>query len=139
MADINDWEAFARGRWRWTRYGYEHGLPRGSGFGDLDATLELSGHRLSFECKAWDGLGPLPALPTGQIQSLRQMSRNGDRVYVLWGCASCNNPLFIKALGRQRELDYDQDWRPLDLPDRRRALHDVILDWARWAEGTATA
>jgi hypothetical protein len=59
MSDIQDWGAFMRGRWHWTRFGYEYGFPRGCQFSDIDAVVEFNGRMLFIEAKSYDGIGSL--------------------------------------------------------------------------------
>ncbi len=69
MADVRDWGKFVRGRWDWSRGGYERGFPRGCQFTDVDAAIEFDNRGLVIEPKHYDGVGPLPDpySATGQL------------------------------------------------------------------------
>lgn len=130
MSDVRDWGQFIRGRWDWKRYGYEAGLPRRCGFGDIDAALELGGRHLIIEAKSWDGEGARPELSFGQGTALRHLADEKRTVWVLWGCAGCNNPLAVQSLNSGAE----HDWRELPLGERRSEMKRLIDDWAKWAD-----
>lgn len=140
MADVRNWEAFIRGRWPWTRYGYEKGFPRGCQFTDVDALVEFDGNRLMIEAKQWDGIGARPPqLPTGQQLALGVESADeGKTVFVLYGCASCDDPMWVTVKKRQTDPDRPRYLLPdeqYDLRDmggrteRRRALK-LLIDQA---------
>lgn len=130
MADVRDWGQFARGRWDWTRGGYEGGFPRGCQFTDVDAAVEFDGRRLIVEAKSYDGVGVLPGLPaTGQLAFLRDEARLGKRVFVLYGCGPCNDPWAMHEITDGPPPYRFVDWRKLDKPARRAALKTEI-DWA---------
>jgi hypothetical protein len=121
--DIRDWGKFIRGRWDWTRSGYEAGFPRKCQFTDLDAALEFDGHRLVIETKHYDGVGDLPGKPDdGQLRFLRDEASLGKTVLVLYGCGSCNDPHAMHELGTARAADRFEDWRGLGKPERRKRL-----------------
>lgn len=125
MADIRDWGAFIRGRWDWTRNGYERGFPRNCQFTDIDASIEFDGKHLIIETKHHDGTGdfPPPYPPTGQLIALRsEVSRFGKSVLILYGCASCNTPECLCVLGATRNQDKWHDFRMYSAEDRRKAL-----------------
>lgn len=127
MADIRDWGAFVRGRWDWSRHGYEKGFPRGCQFTDLDGAVEFNGQRLVIEPKHHDGLGPCNYPDTGQLLFLRDEVKLGKAVIVLYGCGPCNSPQAIRVLGTDRSSDRFEDWRRgRDLPERRRLLKTEI-------------
>lgn len=127
MADIRDWGAFIRSRWDWTRYGYEHGFPRGCQFTDLDAAIEFDGRRLLIETKSWDGTGivPKPAPDSGQLRFLRDEAGLSKTVLILYGCGACNDPYAIHQIFR-RPPDRFEDWRGLEKEERRKLLKQEI-------------
>jgi hypothetical protein len=107
MSDIRDFARFIRGRWDWTRFGYERGFPRGCQFTDIDAYLEFDGHRLAIENKQWDGVGDFPGLPAkGQLLALQDEARLGKRVFVLYGCGVCNDPYTVYDVGYNEWHDW---------------------------------
>lgn len=122
VSDIRDWGAFLRGRWNWTRYGYEMGFPRGCQFTDIDAAVEFDGHRLVIEPKHYDGVGDFASIPTGQLRFLRDEVSLGKVVLVLYGCGACNSPYGIYDVNRDEWFD----WRGCDLKDRRARLKNHI-------------
>lgn len=127
MADINDWAAFIRGRWDWTRGGYEKGFPRKCQFTDSDATIEFDGQCLEIECKHHDGIGSCEYPDTGQLLSLRDKVRRGITVFILYGCGPCNSPQALRILGDQKSEDYFEDWRQVaDITERRKLLKEAI-------------
>lgn len=126
MADIRDWGAFLRGRWNWTRGGYEAGFPRGCQFTDVDASTEFDGRRLVIEAKMHDGTGPCDYPATGQLLALRDEVGLGKTVLVLYGCGACNSPQAVRVLGERREGDRWEDWRGLPIEERRRLLKAEI-------------
>jgi hypothetical protein len=126
MADINDWAKFIRGRWEWTRYGYEAGFPRGCQFTDVDAAVEFDGRGLVIEPKHHDGIGPCAYPDTGQLGFLRNEARLGKTVIVLYGCGACDSPQAIRVLGETRTDDRWEDWRGRDVLERRRLLKQEI-------------
>lgn len=130
MADVRDWGKFVRGRWDWTRFGYEQGFPRGCQFTDIDAVVEFDGRRLVIEPKHYEGLGPLPGKPeTGQSMLLRDEVRLGKTVLVLYGCGACDDPYAIHVYGGRPAEDRFVDWREFGKEERRRRLKRYI-DWA---------
>lgn len=140
MADIRDWGAFVRGRWDWTRHGYEKGFPRGCQFTDVDGACEIDGRRLIIEPKHHDGLGPMPYPDTGQLLYLRDEVRLGKAVIVLYGCGPCNSPQGVRLLAGEKQHDAWKDWRGLGLTERRQLLKveiDVALGLSRAAEHKA--
>ena len=130
MADVRDWGKFIRGRWDWTRFGYEDGFPRGCQFTDTDAVTEFDGHRLVMECKSWDGLGIIPSIygeqDTGQRRYLRDEASLGKTVFVLYGCGACNDPYALHILGPTRPEDQFLDWREYGKEERRKLLKAEI-------------
>ncbi len=123
MGDVRDWDQFIRGRWRWTAHGYERGFPRGSQFSDIDAATEFDGHRLKIESKFWDGIGSPPGIDTGQYRLLQdEAERDNTTVLVVYGCASCNNPLAVRDMGTL----VLQDFRDMELECRRKELKKRI-------------
>lgn len=126
MADIRDWGKFIRGRWDWTRYGYEKNFPRKCGFTDLDAAIEIDGKRLVIEPKHHDGFGACDYPDTGQLIFLRDEAVLGKVVFVLYGCGACNDPQAIRYIGRSRDEDMWIDWRGKPKDERRRLLHQAI-------------
>ena len=128
MADIRDWGAFIRSRWDWTRFGYEHGFPRGARFSDNDAWLSLDGGatRVKIECKLYDGAGIIPKPDGGQLRTLREDAAiAGCTVLVLYGCGICDNPFALHQV-MPRPPDRFEDWRGLDLAERRKRLKTEI-------------
>ena len=132
MADIRDWGKFIRGRWDWTRHGYEDGFPRGCQFTDLDAAVEFDGNRLVIETKQYDGVGVLPGdgyppgMGSGQLRFLRDEAALGKIVFALYGCGACNDPYVIYILGAHRSLDRYEDWRGRSKEERRKLLKAEI-------------
>jgi len=130
MADVRDWGRFIRGRWDWTRHGYEAGFPRGCQFTDVDATVEFDGARLVIEAKDYDGLGLLPSIYdsrcTGQRRLLRDEAALGKRVFVIYGCGVCNDPYAMHELAAHRENDRFADWRGRDKEERRKLFKAEI-------------
>lgn len=126
MSDIRDWSAFIRGRWDWTKHGYEKGFPRGCQFTDLDAAVEFDGRRLVVETKHHDGIGPCDYPDIGQLIFLRDEVRLGKSVIVLYGCGGCNSPQAVRVLGTAKAEDRWEDWRGRDLAERRRLLKHEI-------------
>lgn len=111
MADIRDWGRFIRGRWDWTRFGYEKGFPRGCQFTDIDAATEFDGRALVIESKDYDGQGIPGEVHPGQMGQLRDDVRRGKAVFVLWGCGCCNDPHILLRVGAERSADQRFDWR----------------------------
>jgi len=128
MSDIRDWFAFIRGRWDWTRGGYEQSFPRGCQFTDIDAAVEFDGRWLVIEPKHYDGIGELPRrIPSGQRMLLEQEAGLGKTVFVLYGCGPCNDPYAIEYVSEppipgQRLFD----WRGCDKLTRRSRLRAHI-------------
>lgn len=119
--DVRNWGSFIRGRWDWTRFGYEAGFPRGSGFSDLDAVVEFDGRRLLIEAKAYDGTGDLGKPEGGQLRLLRDEAGLGKTVLVIYGCGVCNDPYAIHQIYR-RPPDRFEDWRGREKEERRKLL-----------------
>ena len=124
--DIRDWGAFIRGRWNWTQYGYEKGFPRGCQFTDVDAATEFDGRRLVIETKHHDGTGTFEYPDTGQLCQLRDEVKLGKTVLILYGCGACNSPQSVRVLGRTKSEDRWEDWRGLDLAERRKLFKQEI-------------
>lgn len=123
MSDIRDWGAFIRGRWEWTKQGYERGFPRGCQFSDVDAVIEFDGRTLFIETKAYDGEGDLPFVPRGQDRLLRHLAEQPDTtVLLLYGCGCCNAPYAVRNMGP----DQFHDWRGLPTSERRKELKLLI-------------
>lgn len=124
MSDIRDWGKFVRGRWDWTRCGYEAGFPRGCQFTDIDASIEFDGHRLMIETKSYDGIGDLPhPPPLGQWRFLRDEVKQGKEVLIVYGCGVCDDPYAVYDVRRDRLFD----WRgKYDKEVRRRLLKRAI-------------
>jgi hypothetical protein len=122
MADVENWEKFIQGRWKWTSFGYEGGFPRGCQFTDVDAATEFDGSRLLIEPKHHEGIGPCPYPKTGQLLFLRDEAKLGKTVFVLYGCAVCNDPHAIRYIGADRSQDEFVDWRGLGKESRRQLL-----------------
>lgn len=126
MGDIRDWGAFLRGRWNWTKYGYERGFPRNCQFTDLDAAVEFDGRRLVIETKHYDGTGMLGKPEGGQLRFLRDEAALGKTVLVLYGCGACDDPYAIHQIGARPSEDRFEDWRGRDKEERRKLLKDEI-------------
>jgi len=122
MGDIKNWAAQIRGRWDWTRFGYESNFPRGCQFTDVDATVEFDGHRLLIEAKHYDGLGGVEKPPMGQRMLLRDEARLGKTVLVVYGCGVCDDPYGVYDVGR----DELRMWPGLDKRARRARLKAEI-------------
>ena len=95
MADIRDWGRFIRGRWEWTRFGYETGFKRGCQFTDRDAAIEFDVHRLVIETKQNDGFGAFNYPDTGQLLFLRDEAALGKTVIVLYGLRGLRRPVVV--------------------------------------------
>lgn len=135
MADVRDWGLFVRGRWDWTRHGYEAGFPRGCQFTDVDATVEFDGHRLVIEPKHYEGVGslPNPYSNTGQMLYLRSEVALDKVVLMLFGCGPCNDPYAVLEIADARAGDKAHVWKNDDgiwLPkgERRKQLKRLIDD-----------
>lgn len=126
VADIRDWGAFLRGRWNWTKGGYERSFPRNCQFTDVDASVEFDGYHLQIETKHHDGIGSFVLPDAGQLRSLREDVRLGKTVFVLYGCGACDNPQGIVILSVDGSADEWHDWRELTLLQRRRQLKRQI-------------
>ena len=133
MADVRDWGKFIRGRWDWTRHGYETGFPRGCQFTDVDATVEFDGRALVIEPKHYEGLGlvPSPYSNTGQMLYLRSEAQLGKVVLMLFGCGPCNDPYAVLRVGKTRSEDVAHQWRDehgqwLPKGERRQRLKRLI-------------
>lgn len=137
MGDVRDWGAFIRGRWNWTRFGYEIGFPRGSQFTDIDAAVEFDGHRLVVEAKQWDGEGIIPSIYSdepksqmGQRLALRAEAKSGATVFVVYGCGVCNDPHAMHQLGVRKADDRFFNWRGEETKEARRKLFKQEIDRA---------
>jgi len=130
VADIRDWGAFLRGRWDWSRGGFEKGFPRGCQFTDVDASIEFDGQMLLVETKHHDGIGPCQYPDTGQLISLRAEVKLGKTVFVLYGCGPCNSPQALRILGARKEDDQFFDWRMIPSIEERRRLLKQRIDLA---------
>lgn len=127
MADIRDWGRFVRGRWDWSKFGYERGFPRGCQFTDIDAAIEFDGKALVIEPKHYDGDGPLGLPPTGQLLFLKAEVRLGKTVLVLYGCGVCNDPYAVYDVGREEWFQWrDQAGEWLSRSERRKRLKNHI-------------
>ena len=138
MSDIDDWEAFRRGRWRWHGYGYEDVLA-GCGIGDLDGHLERNRRHLFLECK--EGV-TYRALPNGQGTALRRLSElPRSDVWLLIGRAQDDDPRILVELGATPAGDVVHDWARLGLTleARRRELRSFLEEWWRNADALAEA
>jgi hypothetical protein len=124
--------ALARGRWNWTRGGYETGLPRGCQFTDLDAVIEIDGRVLIIEAVHHASptdpvdLGGRP--PMGQRVALRRLAALDEdvRVFVLYGNAQANDPQAALLLAPWPSGDRLLNWRPFPLVERRLRLRRLI-------------
>jgi hypothetical protein len=130
MGDVRDFAAFIRGRWDWKRHGYEDGFPGTCGFTDIDAAVEFGGHHLFVEAKHHDGTGPCDYPATGQLLALRDLVKRGITVFVLYGCATCNDPQALRVLAAQRGDDRWVDWRGLGGKEDRRKMLKYEIDHA---------
>lgn len=133
MSDIDDWEAFRRGRWRWHGYGYEDALA-GCGIGDLDGHLERNRQHLFLECK--EGVTYRP-LSNGQGMALRRLSELPRvTVWVLIGRAEDDDPRILVELGSAPIRDHIHDWARLGLglELRRREFRGWLERWWNAAE-----
>ncbi len=126
MGDINDWAAFVRGRWDWTKGGYERGFPRGCQFTDVDAAVEFDGRSLVMEAKHWDGQGPIPRLSEGQRLFLLDEVRRGKTALVVFGCGSCNDPWAVRSMNTGKL----HDWRDIITKEERRLRLKLLIDQA---------
>lgn len=143
MADIRSWPDFQRGRWNWTSCGYEAVFPRGIGFTDVDAIVEINGCFLVLEAKHWDGRGDLPVLGSAQRGLFLEMARDPRWwVLALYGDAPNNLPYACRRymyapngrLATPLLFDCRED------PEQGRAeLRSFFHQFAQWAEGQATA
>jgi hypothetical protein len=125
MGDVRDWGAFIRGRWDWTRHGYEKGFPRSCQFSDLDAVVEFDGKRLLIEAKSYDGQGIIPKPEGGQLYLLRSEAGLGRTVLIVYGCGVCNDPYAIHQI-YPRHPDRFEDWRGFEKQERRKLLKEEI-------------
>lgn len=154
MTDITSPLRFLESRTQWWSDGYEKGLPRGSGIGDIDGHLELSGHSLLIEQKPWDGKGAKPPrLTGGQLYALRSLCLRSVDVLLLWQNRGCivemqdghidikpgSDPLACQmwqlnhATGQIDTRSYD--FRSVESVEVRRLLLRIILHgWADRAE-----
>lgn len=133
MSDIRDWAAQIRGRWDWTRFGYEKGFPRGSQFGDVDAFIHLDfeDRSLYIDPKQYDGVGVLPGISTGQSRALKHLATlPGTTALVLFGCGVCDDPWCVRDMG----TDEFHDWRGMEKAVRRKNLK-TLFDWSLGLEG----
>jgi hypothetical protein len=136
VSDVDDWEAFRRGRWRWHGYGYEDALA-GCGIGDLDGHLERNRHHLFLECK--EGVAYRP-LPNGQGTALRRLAElPRSSVWLLIGRAQDDDPRILVELGVTPAGDVIHDWARLGLTleARRRELRSFLEEWWRNADALA--
>ena len=130
MSDVDDWEAFRRGRWRWHGYGYEEAL-NGCGIGDLDGHLERNRQHLFIECK--EGVAYRP-LSNGQGTALRHLAELPRvSVWLLIGRAQDDDPRILVELGPDEDLVHDWARLGLTLEARRRELRDYLDHWWRAA------
>lgn len=136
MADIRDWDKFQRGRWKWTEYGYERNLGP-CAFGDIDAHLERNDWHLFIEAKHWDGTGSLNTnVPRGQWIALESLIRYRHTVWLLIGDATTNNPLYLRMWHQTESgqvMQKDDDYRTLEVAERRQQLGRRIADWYTFA------
>jgi hypothetical protein len=128
MSDVRNWGAFIRGRWDWTRGGYEKNFPRGCQFTDVDAAVEFDGCGLVIEPKHYDGVGELSRqIPGGQRKFLENEARLGKTVFVLYGCGPCNDPYAIEYISDAPVAGQRfYDWRGCDKVTRRLRLRAHI-------------
>lgn len=127
MGDVRDWGKFIRGRWDWTRFGYESSFPRRIAFTDMDAAVEIDGHRLLIETKHHDGLMLGCDYPdTGQLLFLRDEAAQGKLVMVLYGCGACDDPQAVRYIAPTKQEDQFHDWRGKPKAERRQLLHVAI-------------
>lgn len=122
MSDIRDWGAFIRGRWDWSRYGYEKNFPRGCQFTDVDAAVEFGGKHLLIETKHYEGTGKCKLPAKGQLIFLKREAEFGKTVLVLYGCGACNDPYVVYDVGR----DKWHDWTGYPKVHRRELLKEKI-------------
>jgi hypothetical protein len=134
MGDVKDWGAFLRGRWNWSKSGYEQGFPRRCEFTDVDATVEFDGRRLVIETKHHDGGDYMDYPDMGQLLSLREEAKSGRTVFVLYGCGACDSPQGLRIIGATKADDQWLDWRGQALDQRRYNLKA----WIDWAMGIRT-
>jgi hypothetical protein len=137
MSDIDDWEAFRRGRWRWSGYGYESALGNGCGIGDLDGHLERNGHHLFIECKEGVVYRPLPSGQEIALRGLAELPRS--TVWLLIGRAQDDDPRVLVELGVNEGFDRLHDWariERLELEQRRQALRFHFAQWWAGANGS---
>lgn len=132
MADIRDWGAFLRGRWNWTKAGFERNFPRGCQFTDVDASVEFDGQMLLIETKHHDGVGSCEYPDTGQVIALREEVKLGKTVFVLYGCGPCSSPQALRILGPSMDKSQDSwhDWRDIPSIQERRKLLKYQIDVA---------
>jgi hypothetical protein len=134
MSDVDDWEAFRRGRWRWHGYGYEDALSAGCGIGDIDGHLERNRRHLFIECK--EGLVYKP-LSNGQGMALRRLAEIPlVTVWALIGRAQDDDPRILVELAGNVTRDRIHDWARLglNLEARRREFRSWLEEWWRSAE-----
>lgn len=124
MSDIRNWGQFIRGRWDWTKFGYEKGFPRNCQFTDIDASVEFNGRGLFVECKAYDGEGYLPGIDVGQSRYLDWLvsEHPASTVFILFGCGACNDPYAVRNV----TTGEFHDWRGMEKTVRRKALKAFI-------------
>lgn len=138
MGEIRDWGAFLRGRWDWTRGGFEKGFPRGCQFTDVDACVEFDGKMLVIETKAHDGTGSCEYPPQGQLISLRKEVELGKTVFVIYGCGPCMSPQALRILGLTKPDDQFIDWRNIPSVEHRRGLLKQQIDIAMGLQQATT-
>lgn len=142
MADIRDWDLYRRGRWNWQALGYENAFPRGIGFSDIDAVVEINGRFLFIEAKHYDGSGFLPNIPRGQELLLRRLSKlPGVAVFVVYGDAAEN---LVHAVRRFRHTPEGMfavdffDWRA-DPCAGRSDLFRLLSQFVDWSGDEAAS
>lgn len=126
MGDIESWELYKRGRWDWTRHGYEKGFPNGSQFSDIDAAVEFDQRFLMIESKHHELGTPLPRFEGGQRYMYRKLVDRGVTVLVLFGDAPNNDPHAIRTLGKTYPQDRLTSFERFDIADRQWRLKQAI-------------
>lgn len=122
VSDVRNWAAFIRGRWDWTRHGYEDGFPRKCQFTDIDAAVEFDGRRLLIEAKQYDGEGDFPEIHYGQRRFLKDEANLGKAVFILYGCGVCNDPWGVLWISEPPPGGPLFDWRGIAKAERRARL-----------------
>ncbi len=157
MTDIFNPKAMLESRFQWAQDGYEETLRqkhRGSGIGDVDGHLELSGNHLYIEQKWWDGTGRPPAITGGQKYALHSIVRRSIDVLIIWserGSVLQVNGDSLRLVGDSsplaaRMLTFNHVANVVASTDylfgeestqrRRELLRDVIDQWATKADAT---